>query len=340
MSGRRYISFLLSALVVISSCKKNLVSSEQPLYVSVIKGDDNIPYTPTETVKELRYKLENKSNKDLYITSIKPSCGCTSYRLSQEVIKPHNSETISFLINSGSQSINKKTQALVTYKVDEREYHYTVFISFKVSRFIQIQPETIDCGVLLAKNGPLKKIFTIRIIDTNYDIANIRPHSSFADIKLIKKSDCSYQYSTTINPSKFKTEYFIDQIKVDYDFNKKIISNAEGPFIQGKILSDITFSPSSIYLGKLNKNEHSNFIIQILKKKNVKKIISAVSTSDVVEIIDSQLFTDSKITFSFKVNKNAPTGAFKSNINTNLMFADGTVSTISIVVIGYINQNI
>ncbi len=84
------------------SLPKTTVKWEEEIYdFKKIKEGDEVSHTFTFT---------NTGKKDLYITNVKPSCGCTAPSWSREPIKPGNAGAIQVKFNSiGKMGIQNKS---------------------------------------------------------------------------------------------------------------------------------------------------------------------------------------------------------------------------------------
>ena len=64
--------------------------------------------------KTFEFVLTNESDKDLLITNVKASCGCTASDYTREVIKPHNSGVVKAVFNASAKGVFNKTVTVYT----------------------------------------------------------------------------------------------------------------------------------------------------------------------------------------------------------------------------------
>lgn len=73
---------------------------------------------PQGTPKLIEFQFKNTSNKAVIITSVKPSCGCTTSDYTKESIAPGKTGFVKAIYNAGAIGLFTKT-VIVTTTIDE-----------------------------------------------------------------------------------------------------------------------------------------------------------------------------------------------------------------------------
>ncbi|OYT14729.1 MAG: hypothetical protein B7C24_16760 [Bacteroidetes bacterium 4572_77] len=107
----------------------------------VIMGGDTYDWGPTAP-KSLRatIKIKNEGDKDLYISKIKPSCGCTTAPIDKNTIAPGDHGTIKLILNLDNNSTGNIKKIVKIFSNDPRSPEKILNLVCKIVKPIYIKP--------------------------------------------------------------------------------------------------------------------------------------------------------------------------------------------------------
>lgn len=100
------ITMVVIAAVLMSFSVKELVVWKTDV-IDAGKISQGVP-------KTFEFVLTNESDKDLVITNVKASCGCTASEYTKEVIKPHKNGVVKAVFNASVKGVFNKTVTVYT----------------------------------------------------------------------------------------------------------------------------------------------------------------------------------------------------------------------------------
>ncbi len=260
------------------------------------------------------FKFENQGNKDLKISKVKSSCGCTAVILTNKIIPPGKAGEIKATFNSGSYK-GKVTKSITVKSNAHRSPSYKLTISGEIEEVISARPQRINFGSVRL-GGKMDKSFTVSS-DSSFNIKKITPSRPFINASIAERNENSYTIITTLMPD-HKIGRFSGAIYLETD--NKDQPKVKIPFL-GEITGDITTYPKKIYYGNIKKGkERVQKVFVKLNKENIEIIDVKVSPDYLsAKIIENYKKNKSQYLIEVKLHENAAIGKLKGllEINTN-----------------------
>jgi len=170
---------------------------------------------PSDTKAVAHYKYKNTGDKPIKITSVHPSCGCTTAALEKDVVAPNESGEIVATLNIGSRSgVQSKT---ITVQTDADSGQATVLkLRATIPRLLQVTPALI----FWSKDDVLKpKDITVQV-EGDYPVTKLDVSSTDKSIGTeVVRDPKAKQFRIVVTPEEAGRP-IIATLKIQPDFPK------------------------------------------------------------------------------------------------------------------------
>ncbi|HEX3728084.1 MAG TPA: DUF1573 domain-containing protein [Pirellulales bacterium] len=208
---------------------------------------------PRAAKVEYDFVLTNLYAKDIHIASVSASCGCTQPRIAKDTLKPHEQGAIIAAFNT--RSFSGQRSARVTVTIDRPQFAQ---VELQVRGYIRtdvvLDPGLVDLGSISEGATVQKKIRIEHAGRDDWKINGVSTDSPYlsATTKQISRSGgrATYELDVQLKPGA-PAGYLKDQLIV-------ATNDRSGHFpvdVEGRVVSELTVSPSTLMLGTLQPGQ-------------------------------------------------------------------------------------
>lgn len=203
---------------------------------------------------EFPFTFENLYLEDVHVVSVTSSCGCTSPSATKDFLKTYEEAAINAVFNTRTHEGRKS--ATLTVRLDKP---FAAEVQLHVKGYIRsdvvLTPGSADLGTVDQGNTTPKTI-TVRYAGRgDWKIVAAKPNSPHVHASLKETSrvggQVSYDLSVQLDPQA-PVGYLKDQVVL-------VTDDAEARTIpvdvEARVMSEITVSPSSLFLGALSPGQ-------------------------------------------------------------------------------------
>lgn len=199
---------------------------------------------------EYAFVLKNIYKEDVHVSGVRSSCGCTTPKVVKDTLKTYEEGAI--LATFNTQTFSGARSATLTVTIDKPFY---AEVQLQVKGYIRtdivFEPGSVNLGAVDRGQEAAKKV---RISYSGHDkwkIVEARPGSEYieAAVKEISRAggQTSYELAVTLKKDA-PVGYIKEQLTlITNDRNAKEVPVA----IEGRVVSELTVSPPTLYLGSL-----------------------------------------------------------------------------------------
>lgn len=226
---------------------------------------------------EYEFKFKNIYVEDIHIASVSSSCGCTTPSITKDTLKTY--ETSSILAHYNTDRFTGKKGATIKVVIDKPFY---AEVQLKVAGFIRtdinLQPEFVDLGSLDQGSVGEKSINVSYLGGSNWKILDVKSANPHLEVEVDETERrggrVSYAMKVRLNGDA-PAGYIKEQLTlVTNDKN-----SPEVPvMVEGRVVADLTVSPSTLSMGALKPGQSVTRKIVIQGKRPFK--ITSVSCED------------------------------------------------------------
>ncbi|HUY91397.1 MAG TPA: DUF1573 domain-containing protein [Pirellulales bacterium] len=204
---------------------------------------------------EFRFELKNIYLEDVHIASVRSSCGCTSPTIEHELLKTYQRGAI--LATFNTRAFNGQKSATVTVTFDKPFY---AEVQLQVSGFIRsdvvLSPGGAEFGTIDAGAEAAKKITIAYEGRSDWAITEIKSGSPYVEAIAEETSRIgsriSYELTVMITPDA-PPGYVKEQLVIVTNDRG---GGAEFPVdVEARVVSELTISPASLFLGALKPGQ-------------------------------------------------------------------------------------
>lgn len=236
---------------------------------------------------EFRFVLTNPYLEDVHIVSAVPSCSCTSLRIETPLLKTYEKGAIVAVFNT--KTFRGQHGATVTVTFDQ-PFYATAQLHVKgyVRDDVTFDPEHVELGTI-DQGNPAEKWVTVNFSSSSgWQIREIRssnPHLSAQAVQRgIDANSVSYAMRVRLDP-RAPVGYIRDHLML-------VTNDAQSTqfpvLVEGRVVSAVTVSPASLFLGVLRPGESVTKRLVVQGKKPFRvtsvtsegKSVKLTSTSD------------------------------------------------------------
>jgi hypothetical protein len=223
------------------------------------------------TKAQFRFQVKNIYEEDAHITSVRSSCGCTTPQVTKPDLKTF--ETGEIVADFNTRDFLGHKSATLTVHFDRP---FTAEVQLQVAGFIQgdivLQPGALDLGTIdLGKSAEqrLKVTYTGRENWKIVDVKTADPHFEVEITELARRPG-NITYDLLVRLTKdAPVGYVKDQLILVTNDSRVAELSVD---MQGRVISDITISPSHLFLGVVQPGQRVTQTLVVRGKKPFKII--------------------------------------------------------------------
>lgn len=202
---------------------------------------------------EFRFKLTNLYLEDAHISDVRSSCGCTTPTIiangdDHKLLKTYEEGYIVATFNTRNHLGQKSATVTVTF-----DKPFPAEVQLQVSGFIrsdvELEPGAIQFGTIDAGSGAEKLLKITARTGREWQITEIRSSSEFVEAEAMETGrqvgQVTYDMKVKLLPGA-PTGYLKERLVVVATDSKSTEIPIE---VDGRVLSALTVSPSSLFLG-------------------------------------------------------------------------------------------
>jgi len=226
---------------------------------------------------EFHFRFNNPYVEDVHIATVRTSCGCTSPRVSQDLLKTYDEASI--IAHFNTDTFLGQRGATLTVVIDKPYY---AEVQLRVDGYIRsdviLSPPGVDFGTMDV-GQPGERELTVSYAGRNdWQITGVKSGSEYLDAEVVELSRSGGQVKYGLNvrlkpgtpPGYLKEQIFL------------LTNDARAPElpvdVEGKLAPPLVVSPSSLFLGVLQPGQKVVKQIVVQGKRPFK--ITGVTASD------------------------------------------------------------
>lgn len=227
---------------------------------------------------EYAFELTNLYEEDVHIAGVKSSCGCSTPSIAKQTLKTFEKGAIVATYNSSS-FLGKKS-ATITVTID-KPYFAEVQLSIvgNIRGDVVFNPGIVDFGILDQGNGSQQRVNISHVGRTDWRIADVRSANENFQVELTEteRSGSRVGYEMVVYLKKSAPAgYLNDRLTiVTNDGQSKTFPLA----VKGRVVSALTVSPASLFMGVLKPNQKVTKTL-IIRSKSPFKVLAVRSDND------------------------------------------------------------
>lgn len=204
---------------------------------------------------EFRFKLNNIYTEDVHIADVRTSCACTTPTISQKALKTYEESAIVATFNTRSTQFGQR-KATLTVVFDKPFY---TEVQLQVSGYIRsdivVEPGGVEFGTVDAAETAERQVKISYRGRLDWAIAEIRSSSDFIEAEAVEGQRIgdlvTYDMAVRLLPGA-PAGYLKEELTLVTNDGRQ----AEVPIaIEGRVLTGLTISPQSIFLGALKPGQ-------------------------------------------------------------------------------------
>jgi len=215
---------------------------------------------------EYEFVLKNIYIKDVHIASVRVSCGCTTPRIKQPLLKTYEKGAIVASINSGK--FTGRQSSTITVTIDKPMYaRVQLHVKVYIQQDVVVNPPAVQLGDIDQGTGAENKVTITCTRRSNWrieDVKSANPHLSGEVVETTRSgSQVSYELHVRLDknaPTGYVREHLL---LVTNDQRSKQIPVA----VEGRVLSAVTVSPASLFLGVVQPGQEVTKRLVVRSKK-------------------------------------------------------------------------
>jgi len=203
---------------------------------------------------EFEFELQNVYEEDVHIASVRSSCGCTTPKIGKEQLKTW--EKTSIIAQLNTRTFLGQKAATITVVFDKPYY---AEVQLNVESYIRsdvvFDPGEVNFGEVDQFNSAERRLTVSYAGRDDWRIVDVTSVNRSFEVELVETQRAAgrvaYEMLVRLKPDA-PAGYFQDQLTlVTDDANLSRIRLTA----QGRVVSPLTISPSSLFLGVLNPGE-------------------------------------------------------------------------------------
>jgi hypothetical protein len=204
--------------------------------------------------QEYAFVLTNLYKEDIHISGVRSTCGCTSPRLTKDQVKTH--EQTEVIVAFNTRSFLGSKGATITVIIDRPYYaEVQLTVSGYIRSDVVFQPGAVEFGSVDAGQGISKTISVSYAGREDWEIMDVRSANEHFEVELAEtlRNGGRVNYDMLVRLKPDAPPGFIhDQLLIVT--NDSGSGNVSLP-VEGQVVSAISVSPASLFLGVLKPGE-------------------------------------------------------------------------------------
>lgn len=222
--------------------------------------------------QEFGFEFVNLYKEPVHIADVRSSCGCTTPRVTKDLLK--TLETAEVVAVYNTRSFLGAKAATLTVVIDQPFYaEVQLEISGYIRRDVVFNPGEINLGSVDAAAGSQKKVEIAYAGREDWEIVDVRSANKFFEVELdeTERGGGRVGYEMTVRLKPGSPPGFIHE-PLTIVTNDTSVQNISLP-VEGKVISPLTVSPAQLFLGVLKPGESVTKRL-VLRAKMPFKIVS------------------------------------------------------------------
>lgn len=199
---------------------------------------------------EVRFPIENKSDKTVHIKSVRASCGCTTPIIETNYIEPGQTGTILARFNTDTH--RGKKAATLTVVIDKPNF---AEVQLKVGGYIRqdlvFNPGSVEFGKIPNAVEQTRSVNLTYAGRTDWEILQVESSKPWitAQATLVSRSgiNANYQVNVRVDPSAPQGAFHDELVLTTNDKSKTRVSL----LVTGEVESSLIVSPQALALGEI-----------------------------------------------------------------------------------------
>ena len=238
---------------------------------------------------EFVFELQNIYQETVHIASVRSSCGCTTPKISQQTLE--SMETARIVAKYNTRTFLGDKSATVTVVID-RPYRAEVQLSVRgyIRSDVVFDPGEVNFGEVSQFESAEQTIRLNYAGRNDWEITDVRSADNNLEVELIETQRgggrVSYEMLVRLKPEA-SAGYFQSQLTlVCNDARLKTIPLA----VHGRVMSQLTVTPSSLFLGVLEPGESvtKQLVVRGKQPFKVVKIVCDDDCFEFAELVDTK----------------------------------------------------
>lgn len=205
---------------------------------------------------EYRFLFENIYEEDVHIANVRSSCGCTTPDWNKEAIKTFEKGEILAVFNTRSFLGSKNATLTVTF-----DKPFYAEVQLQISGYIRsdvvLSPGSVDFGSVDHGTAAERKIAINYAGRNDWKVVDVRSANPHLEAELVetKRGGGLVSYELLVRlMDNAPTGYINDQLLVQTNDTRATQFPID---VEGRVVSDVTVSPSPLFLGVMQSGEES-----------------------------------------------------------------------------------
>jgi hypothetical protein len=224
---------------------------------------------------EFNFSFSNIYEEDLHVAGVRSSCGCTTPHISKDTLKTYEKGAVVASFNT--RAFQGQKNATVTVTFDKPFY---AEVQLQVSGYIRtdvvLSPGAVEFGTV-DHGAKAEKTLTITYAGrSDWKVLDIKSASNHleADVKETSRGNGQVSYNLTV---RLKPDAPVGYLKEQLLLVTTDAKASEFPVdVEGRVVSELTVSPSSLFMGVLQPGQKvtKQLVVQGKKPFMIKAITS------------------------------------------------------------------
>lgn len=203
---------------------------------------------------EFEFVVTNNYLQDIHIASARASCGCTQVTIKNATLKTYEQGAILAHINT--QAFRGQRGATITVTLDQPS---AATVQLHVSAFIRddvaFNPSSIDFGSVDAGNGSEQRVAVSRLTSGDWRVLDVKSSNPHLSAEVLG-SQRNGPWMTSELRVRLDNQAPVGYLQDHLLLRTSDSATASIPLqIEGRIVSNITVSPSSLFMGVVHPGQ-------------------------------------------------------------------------------------
>jgi len=227
---------------------------------------------------EFHFKFSNLYNEDVHVAGVRSSCGCTSPQVTKDSLKTYDDSSIVAVFNTHAFQGQKNATVTVTF-----DKPYYAEVQLQVSGYIRtdivVTPGSVDWGQVDAGAGATKRLTLSYAGRSDWKVTGHRSSNPLVAAEIREQSRRNGQITYEIDVA-MKSDAPVGYLREQIVLLTNDARSPEVPIeVQGRIVSDLTISPASLFLGAVEPGQKVTKQLVIQGRKPF-KIVSITADAE------------------------------------------------------------
>ena len=215
---------------------------------------------------EYEFVLKNIYVKDVHIASVQVSCGCTTPRIKQPLLRTYEEGAVVASINS--DKFTGRQSSTITVTIDKPMYaRVQLHVKVYIQPDVVVDPPAVRLGEIDQGTGAENKVTVTCTRRSNWRIVEVKsanPHLSGEVVETSRSGGrVSYELRVRLDESA-PTGYIKDYLVLVTNDNRSIQIPVT---VEGRVLSAVTVSPASLFFGVVQPGHKVTKQVVVRSKK-------------------------------------------------------------------------